>query len=299
MEERESFLTYKSQLGTSVCTLNFIRATLPHIIEFLQFYERRIVTEVEIRTAATHWGYIAWKRYLISNYPEAAKKKFIRYAIQWMEFLGCLKKKSNTIPFASYLNEYLCWLNEKKGFADSTIKVLRRVLPKLLHYIEELCGEFHLLSPATADVIIKKRHEEGVSRRGMAYFLSTYRTFLKCAESKEWCAKGIYLAFKSPRLFKHEELPSFTTWNTVAAILERKDTDHPTDIRDYAIILLLSVYNLRVSEVSNLRLKDIDWWKKEIQIRHAKNGHPMAYPLIDSVGDTITRYLKEVRNNIV
>lgn len=297
LEERESFLAHKSQLGTSVCTLDFIRATLPHIIEFLQFYEKRTVTEVEIRAAATHWGYIAGKIYLVSNYSEAAEKKFIRYATQWMEFLGCLKKEPNTIPFASYLNEYLCWLDEEKGFADSTIKVRGRTLPKLLRYIEELCGELHLLSPAIADVIIKKRHEEGVSRRGMAYTLSTYRAFLKYAESKEWCAKGIHLAFKSPRLFKHEELPSFTTWNTVAAILEKKDTDHPTDIRDYAIILLLSVYSLRASEVSNLRLKDIDWRKKEIHIRHAKNGHPRKYPLIDSVGDAIIRYLKEVRNN--
>jgi site-specific recombinase XerD len=297
LEERESFLSYKIRLGTSTNTLNFIRAVLPHIIEFLQFHKVRIVTEPEIQTAATHWGYIAGKMYLMKDYSKAAEKRFIRYATQWMEFLGCLKKETNTIPFAAYLNEYFCWLDEERGCAKSTIEGLGRVLPKLLRNIQESCGEFHLLSLATADAIIKKRHEDGLSRRGMAYILSTYRAFLKYAESKGWCTEGIHLAFKSPRLFKHEELPSFTTWDTISAILEKKDTDHPTDIRDYAIILLLTVYSLRGSEVANLKLKDIDWRKKEIQIQHTKNGYPRTYPLINSVGDAIIRYLKKVRNN--
>jgi hypothetical protein len=38
------------------------------------------------------------------------------------------------------------------------------------------------------------------------------------------------MAIKSPRVYKHESLPSSPSWNDVKVILNTAKTDYPTDI---------------------------------------------------------------------
>ena len=43
--------------------------------------------------------------------------------------------------------------------------------------------------------------------------------------------------------------------------------DRPVDIRDHALLLLLSIYGLRASEVVRLRLDDFDWERELFTVR--------------------------------
>jgi integrase len=44
----------------------------------------------------------------------------------------------------------------------------------------------------------------------------------------------------------------------VQRLLESTETDHPYDIRDRAILLLLAVYGMRIGEIRRIRLCDVD-----------------------------------------
>jgi len=77
--------------------------------------------------------------------------------------------------------------------------------------------------------------------------------------------------------------------------LSNSRTDYPTDVRDYAILLLLSVYGMRRSEVARLNLKDINWENEQLYLRRAKRSKPQVFPLSKIVGEAILHYLKEVR----
>lgn len=50
------------------------------------------------------------------------------------------------------------------------------------------------------------------------------------------------------------------------------DRDKPADIRSRAIIMLFAVYSLRASEVSRLRLEDIDWEHDQMVVRRYKHS---------------------------
>ena len=65
------------------------------------------------------------------------------------------------------------------------------------------------------------------------------------------------------------------------------------------MLLLLSVYGMRCSEVTGMKLKDIDWRKEQIFLRRAKGCKPQILPLLKTVGDAIIKYIKEVRFNDV
>jgi site-specific recombinase XerD len=81
----------------------------------------------------------------------------------------------------------------------------------------------------------------------------------------------------------------------VKRLLEASSGDSPGDIRDYAMLLLITVYGLRSGEVRQLRLDDIDWEQEVIRVHRSKQRKTQRYPLVAAVGEAILRYLREVR----
>jgi integrase len=71
--------------------------------------------------------------------------------------------------------------------------------------------------------------------------------------------------------------------------------DHPVDIRDHAILMLLAVYGLRRGEVAHLQLDDVDWVGERIVVSRPKQLRIQYYPLEIEVGEAILRYLRKVR----
>ncbi|RZJ99404.1 MAG: hypothetical protein EOO43_26415, partial [Flavobacterium sp.] len=62
-------------------------------------------------------------------------------------------------------------------------------------------------------------------------------------------------------------------------------------------LMLLSVYGLRCSEVIHLQLKDLDWGNEVLYLKRVKRSKPQVFPLTQTVGEAILRYIKEVRPN--
>jgi integrase len=67
------------------------------------------------------------------------------------------------------------------------------------------------------------------------------------------------------------------------------------DIRDRAILMLLSVYGFRSSEVAQMRLENLDWEREIISVYRSKQRTTQSYPLTYAIGTAILRYLKGTR----
>jgi site-specific recombinase XerD len=170
------------------------------------------------------------------------------------------------------------------------------VLRDFLVNLRTLVKSFAAIAPITIDEVLTKKHDrDGLSRKTVQSYASIVRSFLRYAENQQWCPKGIAASIKAPRVYRHEMLPSSPHWKDIKKLLASSQTDYPTDIRDYAVLLLLSVYGMRRSEVSGLMLKDIDWENEQLYLRRAKRSKPQVFPLSKIVGKAILRYLKEVR----
>jgi integrase len=81
----------------------------------------------------------------------------------------------------------------------------------------------------------------------------------------------------------------------VRELIASTDNESPRDIRDRAILMILSTYGFRSGEVAQLRLDDVDWERERIRVRRSKEHRTQEYPLIYSIGAAILRYLKEAR----
>jgi len=59
--------------------------------------------------------------------------------------------------------------------------------------------------------------------------------------------------------------------------------------------MLFAVYGVRAGEVSRLQLSDIEWQRETIVFTRSKLIGSHSFPLCQSVGEAIIRYMKEVR----
>lgn len=88
------------------------------------------------------------------------------------------------------------------------------------------------------------------------------------------------------------KLPSVYTKLEITAMLDNIDRSNGQGKRDYAILLLLSRYGLRASDVCLLEFNNIRWEENIIIISQYKTGIHLELPLLKEVGEAIIDYLK-------
>ena len=93
---------------------------------------------------------------------------------------------------------------------------------------------------------------------------------------------------------RHASVPQYLSPQELEHLHERNKGECPLQIRNHAILLLLSRLGLRASEVVALTLEDIDWEHGELVI-NGKGARQSLFPLPMDVGEALVAYLKNGR----
>lgn len=297
LQERLLYLQHQADLKARESTLRSIAQYLLIIIDILHLHTIRKISIDEIEKAALEWAENERVSRRKGKCSTRSKRRFIHNAVSWFEMLGCLiKRPEPVIPFQKYRDKYLDFMIYEQGLAEETVQLRSLLLKDFLININALRKTLATILPCTIDKVLTKKHDkDGLSRRTIQSYASVVRSFLKYAETQQWCPAGIAASIKAPRVYRHETLPSSPSWQDIKELLTNSQTGYPTDVRDYAVLLLLSVYGMRRSEVAGFKLKDIDWENEQIYLRRAKRSKPQIFPLSKIVGEAILHYLTEVR----
>mgnify|MGYP002857911634 CR=1 FL=1 len=97
------------------------------------------------------------------------------------------------------------------------------------------------------------------------------------------------------RIPRSTGIPHTWTKDELRSLLDAIDREDPAGKRNYAILLLAIHSGLRAGDIRNLRLSDIDWERKTLQVVMGKTGNPLELPLPEKVGWSIIDYLKNGR----
>lgn len=73
------------------------------------------------------------------------------------------------------------------------------------------------------------------------------------------------------------------------------DASSPRGLRDRAMILCIARLGLRASEITQLRLDDVDWRNATLRVRARKTGHGALLPLTTEIGEALAAYLRDGR----
>jgi integrase/recombinase XerD len=227
---------------------------------------------------------------------------FMGHVIRWLAFLGRLQPATRVRqPYAAHIATFLD-LARERNLSIQTIGNYERVLHRSLAKIEEAGLCLKTLTVVQLDeLVIQKVRDGRCARNTIQTWASVLRVFFRFAEQRGWCRKGLAAAIMVPHVYIHEGLPIGPSWDDVKRLLaatERRQTTErgrTSNIRDRALLMLLAVYGLRAGEVAGLCLEDFDWEREMLCVPHGKSRRPRTYPLCRSVGDTVLRYLREVR----
>ena len=147
----------------------------------------------------------------------------------------------------------------------------------------------------TIDQAIARYLARGYGRSTIHLYAQQLRTFFRFAEHQGWCTPGLADGIMPPRCHPGEAIPKGLSRDEVLRLLATTKGDRPFDIRARAVLMLLTTFGLRAGEVSGLRLDDLDWENETLRVRCPKPGRVHHYPLSRGVGQTVLRYLREVR----
>jgi site-specific recombinase XerD len=163
------------------------------------------------------------------------------------------------------LAEFRSFMRDDRGLSPVTIEYRCRTIRP---FLEGLLGEERSLESVSVSeidsLLTEKVNNEHYARISVRAYASSLRAFFRYAEFRGWCHTGIAASVMAPRVFQQETLPSGPSWEVVQEILDATAGDHPTEIRDHALLLLFAIYGVRSREVARLQFSDIDWERDRI-----------------------------------
>ena len=199
--------------------------------------------------------------------------------------------------FDKIKTDFLDFLQYDKGYSERTIENYQRDITKFEVYITEFSINYKKLSKEN----IFDFHSDlssSIGPRSFARILSSLRTLYKYLFSQK-LINDIVLnniqSYPSPKFKK--SIPSFLSQEKIYDILDKIDEstkNSSVKIRDKAIIMLFFTSGLRLEEMTNLILKDIDFDNNSIKVL-GKGGKERYSNFDDLTHQLIIDYLNKIR----
>ena len=94
---------------------------------------------------------------------------------------------------------------------------------------------------------------------------------------------------------KSGRIPSFYTPKEIETLLGVVDRANPIGKRDYTILLFAIRYGMRVGDIRNLKLSDLDWNNSSFTFIQQKETRPKTFPILDDVATALIDYFQNGR----
>ena len=190
-----------------------------------------------------------------------------------------------------YLSEYLEYLEVEKGLAQNTLEAYRRDLTSFLDFCKlRKVSDIADIERTDLNSFILKLREDNYNPTSVMRKIASLRGFFKWFCANEYGKKNPAQTLEQPKLPKH--LPKVMTIEELNQILNTNLTEEET-----LIVELLYGCGLRVSELVNLQLNNIDIKSKYIQC-YGKGSKERIVPFGEKAKAALKKYLK-VRDLII
>jgi integrase/recombinase XerD len=154
------------------------------------------------------------------------------------------------------INAFLNYIRVERGLADNTISSYARDLRKFAAFTQKRGLQ---LDDVRRDDIVEflgSLYRQHLDSRSVARSLVAVRNLFRFALAEEAASGDPTLNLESPKVRK--SLPSYLRMEEVDRLLEQPNLATPQGVRDRAIIELLYSTGMRVSELVNLRVSDME-----------------------------------------
>ena len=163
-----------------------------------------------------------------------------------------------------YLSEFLKYIDLEKNYSNYT----------LINYKDDLSFYLDFLNKENIDVLdsdykvirnyLSYMYNKKYSSKTISRHISSLRSFYKYMLKENYIVKNPMTLISNPK--QESKLPHFLYYNELETILNIPDKSTPLGQRDSVILELLYSTGIRVSELVNIKLKDINLSTRKIRI---------------------------------
>jgi len=172
------------------------------------------------------------------------------------------------------MEDFLIAKEIEEGCSSATIRAYRYDLNKFI----DLIGNLEIDSPLMRQKIrlfLKKLKDKNYTKRALSRKIACLRAFFKFLTLNEFMTINPMDKIKSPKIRIEENLPKFLTINEMRLILNKINNaqlfNSKKSQRYYLLVRLLYSTMARVSEVCNIKIRDVDFSKGYIKLRGKGN----------------------------
>ena len=199
-----------------------------------------------------------------------------------------------TTPFSIYFDEYKQHRLEK-GYRKTTLRGQMPTVKQFLHYLED-CGIYEIEQVSRENVLsYLPIFAEKYKRPGD--MLSVIRSFLSYLYSENLLSIDYSPIFRVKVPSQRRYYYGFTE-QEINKILSAVLKETPCGKRDYAILLLAANTGIRAIDALKLKITDINWDTKTLNIIQNKTDESLILPLDIPTCNAIADYILNVRPEI-
>ena len=200
-------------------------------------------------------------------------------------------------------NRYIDYLEAERNVSAYTVRNYTKDLLEFFGFVSESgIDTLKKVNKQTLRAYLARLMEQGFAKSSIARKLSAIRSFYRYLMREELISASPAATTVSPKLDKR--LPTFLTLEEAKRLVESPDNTQPQGQRDRALLEMLYASGLRVSELVNINVEQINLATNEIMVwgKGAKErvvliGEPAAQALNTYINDGRRVLLGGKRNN--
>jgi integrase/recombinase XerD len=193
---------------------------------------------------------------------------------------------------ALWVEEYLDYCRIEKGLSDNSVLSYGRDLQHLLRFCKQQDWEEGPQEYLQIMKFLEYLHHRKLSSSSLMRMTSTLRNFYRYLVQNGKTKIDPTAQIEAPRRFRR--MPKMLTRQQMETLLIQPDTTTPVGIRDRAMLELMYAAGMRVSEMLNLKLHQLQL-PLGFVVCTGKGSRERIAPVNDQSVEWVGRYLQQVR----
>lgn len=190
---------------------------------------------------------------------------------------------------SGYLEEYLQYITHIKKYSPHTIRAYRQDIQQFLDYFKEKKLEIgkDTIRDYISFIFLRTKKRATVSRK-----IKSLRSFYSFLVKQGKMDRNPFDVVSTPK--EERTLPEILTEKEMLAFLDRLPDGNFVQLRNRAVFEFLYATGLRISELVNVRLEDINFNEGMVRVL-GKGKKERVVPFNDVARGVMVKYLEEVR----
>ena len=193
------------------------------------------------------------------------------------------------------IEEFLQFLLVERGLSKNTIQAYRTDLGDFSGFLSNKNISWEKVAYPVLVSFIEYLRKKNFSSYSIARKISSIKSFYKFLSAQKYIKEDPTMILESFKRERH--LPTVLSASQINSMLEDIDTKKKTNLRDRALLELLYATGIRVSEISDLKIKNMDIEVGYVRV-FGKGSKERVVPMGKHAKTWVKKYLEEARPKI-